>query len=154
MRDDPGENSEPLQILVVEDSDADAILLREAFEMIDESVGLTFVPDGETAMDILNREEEYADVPLPDIVILDLGLPGMAGEEVLERVKTSQHLRRIPVIVLTDATQDRVVSKVYQKHANAFVSKCDDLDALVEMADNVTGFWGRVVTLPSKSYAR
>lgn len=154
MRINAREESTFLHILVVEDSDADVTLLNEAFEAIDDDVKLSFAHDGKAAMSFLNREDEYADVALPDIVLLDLGLPEMSGREVLETLKADSELRRVPVIVLTDTDDEQVVTDVYDKHANAYVNKFDEFESLVEFATYVSGFWGDAVTLPPHATGR
>lgn len=154
MKASQRKDSELLQVLVVEDNDADVTLLREAFEMVDADVDLSIAADGETAIDILTGNAERDDVSLPDLIILDLGLPGMSGQEVLVSVKTDPRLQRIPVLVLTDTDAPRTVNSVYEKHANAYVNKGEELDHLIDFAESVDQFWGRVATLPASAGER
>lgn len=132
---------------MVEDSYADATLVEEAFASIDAPVELSQVTDGRAAVELLTGRAEDGG-GLPDLVFLDLGLGEMSGQEVLREIKSTPGTRRIPVIVLTDSDDERNVAETYDHHANAYVTKPHGLDALVEMAHSVAGFWGRVATLP------
>src|SRR5690606_26426306 len=91
----------PIDVLLVEDDPGDVLMTREAFEENKVAIRLAVVSDGVAAMAYLRREGEYADVPRPDLVLLDLNLPRMDGREVLAAMKSDADLRHIPVVVLT-----------------------------------------------------
>jgi two-component system, chemotaxis family, response regulator Rcp1 len=99
----------PLNVLMVEDNLADALLVQEAIQM--EGLDLNIQPalDGEMAIAAIERaEKDPAAAPL-DAVLLDLNLPRVDGFEVLRRIRSSERLRRLPVIVITssDSPADR-----------------------------------------------
>src|SRR5271154_1084441 len=91
----------PLEILLVEDNEGDARLLRELLLETNKTVRLHVVSDGVEAMAFLRYQGKYIDVPQPDLILLDLNMPKMDGREVLAKVKADPHLKRIPTIVLT-----------------------------------------------------
>jgi len=141
-------NTEPIEILLVEDNPGDARLAQEALEESKVQNNLHHVADGVEAMRFLRREEGYADVPLPDLVLLDLNLPRKDGREVLAEVKQDPNLRLIPVVVLTTSEAERDLIRTYDLHANAYVVKPIDLDRFIEIVHAIEHFWFSVVKLP------
>jgi len=95
-----------VDMLLVEDSDADADLVREAIEGGRLIVNLNVVRDGEQAMEYLRRQGRFKDAKRPDLVLLDLSLPKKDGREVLREVKSDPHLSLIPIVVLTTSSAD------------------------------------------------
>ncbi|MFB6106381.1 MAG: response regulator [Halobacteriaceae archaeon] len=138
----------PADILLVEDNPGDVKLTRKAFETAKLANDLHVVNDGETAMEFLRQEGEYADAPRPDIVLLDLKLPKMTGEEVLEAVKADPDLRRLPVVVLTSSSAEEDVVKTYDKHANAYLTKPVSFDGFIDVVQRIEGFWFSLVRFP------
>jgi CheY-like chemotaxis protein len=138
-----------VQILLVEDSPGDVNLTREALASARVANELNVVGDGEAALRYLRREGEYGDSKGAHLVLLDLNLPRMGGQEVLEEMKNDPALQHIPVVVLTTSADEQDVLRSYRHHANAYVTKPvafgDFLDALTQLE----GFWLQVVRLPS-----
>ena len=96
------ESSErPIEILLVEDEPADARLTQEILKGSSHQTNITVAEDGEVAMARLRREGEYESSPRPDLILLDLKLPGMDGGEVLGQIAGDPNLVDIPVIILT-----------------------------------------------------
>jgi chemotaxis family two-component system response regulator Rcp1 len=145
------DNTEPIQILLVEDNPGDARLAVEGLTDSKIKNKLYHVKDGVEAMDFLRRRGEYADVPVPDLVLLDLNLPRKDGREVLEEIKQDPKLRLIPVVVLTTSEAERDLVKTYDLHANAYVVKPIDLDRFIEVVQAIEGFWFAIVKLPPKT---
>ncbi|PWR11223.1 response regulator [Micromonospora acroterricola] len=137
-----------LQVLLVEDDPADATLIEDAFVAHALPAGLHHVPDGVEAMAFLRREEAHADAPRPDLILLDLNMPRMSGQEVLAAVKTDEQLKAIPVIVFTTSAVDTDVLASYSAHANAYVTKPMDLDSFGRVIAEIHRFYGRTVALP------
>ena len=142
------DNSAPIGILLVEDSPGDARLAAEALKESKVSNKLYHVEDGVEAMDFLHQRNGYAEVPVPDLVLLDLNLPRKDGREVLEEIKDDPKLRLVPVVVLTTSAAERDLIKTYDLHANAYVIKPLDLDQFIEVAQAIENFWFMVVKLP------
>jgi CheY-like chemotaxis protein len=139
-----------VQILLVEDNPGDSRLAREAFEEIGADVALSVVENGREALAFLRREREFADAARPQLIILDLNLPRMNGDEVLAEIKSDEEFRRIPVIVLTTVTDESAVAELYDKHANAFVTKPNTVSQFIEMIGSVESFWLSNATLPRR----
>ncbi len=144
-------NTEPIEILLVEDNPGDARLAAEALKENKVRNNLYHVKDGVEAMRFLRRQAEYADVPLPDLVLLDLNLPRKDGHEVLKEMKGDAEMRKIPVVVLTTSAAERDLIKSYNLHANAYVVKPMSLDQFVEVVQAIEEFWLSIVKLPRVS---
>ena len=142
-----------LQILVVDDDDADALMISEALESANTQAVVERVADGREALDYLRRQGRFAQAHRPDLILLDLNMPRMDGRETLAAIKSDEQLKAIPVVILTTsgATPDIVSS--YQHRANAYVTKpfgLDDFEATVRQIDR---FYREVATLPSDDRA-
>ncbi|HEX6346470.1 response regulator [Umezawaea sp.] len=137
-----------IDVLLIEDDPGDALITEEAFERHRIVNRLHQVRDGVEALAFLRKEGEYADAPRPDLILLDLNLPRMAGHEVLSEIKQDADLRRIPVVVLTTSGAEEDVLRSYQLHANAFVTKPVDFDAFVTAIQHIDDFFITVVARP------
>src|SRR2546429_4891188 len=97
----------PVEILLVEDNEADVVLTREVLKDAKVINHLSVARDGDEALRRSRREGEYADHPRPDLILLDLNLPRMDGREVLRELKRDPDLLPIPVVVLTTSSNER-----------------------------------------------
>ncbi|WP_290817986.1 response regulator [Halovivax sp.] len=140
--------STPVEILLVEDNPGDVRLTEEAFREARIENNLHVVTDGVEALQFLERRGEYGDVPRPDLVLLDLNLPRMNGDEVLEALKDDPELRTIPVIVLTSSAAEEDVVKSYKLHANAYLTKPVDPAEFIDTVQSFERFWFSIVKLP------
>ncbi len=131
-----GRRGRALRVLLVEDTPAEAILITEALETGAVPVRVEHVADGETALESLRCAD-----PRPDLVLLDLGLPGLSGHEVLAELKQDDALRRIPVVMLTSSTSRADIDHSYDLHANSYVTKPTDPDELSEVVRAIEAFW-------------
>jgi len=138
----------PLEILLVDDNPADVRLTQEALYEGGLQNRLSVARDGDEAMAFLRREDGFANAPRPDIVLLDLNLPGKDGREVLAEVKGDDLLRRIPVVVLTTSKAEEDILRSYDLHANCYITKPVHLDNFVGVLRQLEGFWTDVVRLP------
>jgi chemotaxis family two-component system response regulator Rcp1 len=139
------------EILLVEDSPGDVRLTREALKDAKMYVNLHVTSDGIDAMAFLNREGEYAAVPRPDLILLDLNLPRKDGRQVLEEIKESPSLKSIPVVILTTSASDEDVMRSYQLHANCYISKPVDLEGFLKVITSIDNFWLSIVKLPHEA---
>jgi CheY-like chemotaxis protein len=137
-----------IEVLLVEDDPGDVLMTREAFEDYKVTNQLHVVQDGADAMAFLRREGEYADVPRPDLVLLDLNLPRMDGREVLQAIKSDPALASIPVVVLTTSEAEEDVLRSYSLHANAYVTKPVDFERFIDVVRQIDDFFVTVVRLP------
>ena len=139
-----------IEVLLVEDDPGDVLLTREAFEHQKVANRLHIVNNGEDAIAFLHKQGEHADAPDPDLVLLDLNLPGMHGREVLAAVKEDPKLQTIPVVVLTTSEAEEDVLRSYQLHANAYVTKPVDFDRFMAVVRAIDEFFVSVVRLPTR----
>jgi two-component system, chemotaxis family, response regulator Rcp1 len=146
-----GTGAEPIEILLVEDSPGDVRLTREAFKDAKLHINLHVASDGTEAMAFLKREGEYANVPRPDLILLDLNLPKKDGREVLEEIKESSTLKSIPVVILTTSASEADILRSYRLHANCYITKPVGLDGFLEVVKSIDDFWLTVVKLPSEA---
>ncbi|HEV3001656.1 MAG TPA: response regulator [Solirubrobacteraceae bacterium] len=130
-------------ILLVEDSAADAMLIREALLEAGIEATVELATDGDQALARLRRG------PAPDLMLLDLNLPRKDGRAVLSEMNCDETMRGIPVIVLTTSSAPHDVEFAYRHCANSYVRKPIGLDNLVETAQSIREFWLRTATLPS-----
>jgi CheY-like chemotaxis protein len=139
---------DPVEILLAEDNPGDVKLTRKALDEGSLLNNLHVVEDGVEAMQYLHREGEYADAPLPDLVLLDLNMPRKDGREVLKEIKEDDELCRIPVVVLTSSEAEEDVVRSYELHANAYLTKPVDFDGFLDVIHTLEEFWLEVVKLP------
>ena len=139
----------PINILLVEDNPADARLIKEVFKDTKTKNRLYVVKDGVEAMAFLNQEFEYADIPRPDVILLDLNLPRKDGREVLKELKEDDVLKRVPIVILTTSSAEEDIIKTYNNHANCYITKPVDFDQFLKVINSIEDFWLSVVKLPS-----
>jgi CheY-like chemotaxis protein len=139
-----------IEVLLVEDDPGDVLMTREALEAHKVTNKLHVVQDGADAMSFLRREGDYASVPRPDLVLLDLNLPRMDGREVLQAIKSDPKLANIPVVVLTTSEAEEDVLRSYSLHANAYVTKPVDFERFIDVVRQIDDFFVTVVRLPSR----
>lgn len=144
-------NNRPVQILLVEDSPSDAVLMREVLRETDSLKQLSVVKDGVEALKFLRQEKPYQEAPLPDLILLDLNLPKLDGKELLQEIKIDPVLRLIPVVVLTTSAATMDILKSYTYHANCYIIKPLELDEFIRIVQSIENFWIGAVTLPSES---
>jgi CheY-like chemotaxis protein len=139
------------RLLVVEDSEADIELLREALADSEPALELDVVRHGEDALSFLRREGAYRTAARPDLVVLDLNLPRMGGFEVLRALRedVDPRLRRLPVVVFTTSSSGADVDRAYDLHASSFVTKPTAFDHYLEAVRAFREFWLRVARLPA-----
>ena len=143
----------PVEILLVEDNPGDVLLTRKAFERSKIANTLSVVTDGHEALEYLYRRGEYADAARPDLVLLDINLPRVSGQEVLETVKQDPVLCTIPVVMLTSSDRELDVLAAYASHANSYVSKPPDLRQLADAVSGLEQYWFMLVRRPKQPKA-
>ena len=134
----------PLTILLVEDDPAHAEIVRRNFGDFFAENRLEHVSDGRAALDYLYRRGAFEDrhaAPRPDLVLLDLRLPGIDGFTVLRTVKEDASLASIPVVVLTTSAAEIDVSRAYTHRANSYLVKPVDFDEFVALMESLGHYW-------------
>ncbi|MDD3762642.1 MAG: response regulator [Nevskiales bacterium] len=140
-------DAEPV-ILLVEDNPADVRLTEEMLRMAGFPHRLQVARDGEQALQMMRREAGYANLPVPDLVLLDLNLPRIDGREVLRQIKQDTVLRRTPVLILTTSQAEGDIKACYDAHANCYLTKPVDIVDFGRLIELIRDFWLGVVRLP------
>ncbi|MCG8406923.1 MAG: response regulator [Phycisphaerales bacterium] len=147
-----GEYGRPAVVLLAEDDPGDQELTRRAMQKNTFGVDLHIVPDGEAAMNYLNRRGQYADPtesPRPDLLLLDLNMPRLDGKQVLQQMQTDQYLRSIPVVVLTTSNHEDDVRKTYDLGCKSYITKPLNAAGFFHCIRELGVYWFGRVTLPS-----
>lgn len=139
----------PIDILLVEDNPADVRLTVEALRDAKIRNRLHVARDGIEALSFLQSEGQFADAPLPDLILLDLNLPKKDGREVLDEIKRHPVWRRIPVVILTTSRAEEDILRSYELHANCYISKPVELDGFLRIVRSIEEFWLEIVELPN-----
>ena len=131
-------------ILVAEDDENHAFLIRRAFKQACLLNPVHFVEDGEQAIAYLKGEGKYAnreEFPLPCLLLLDIKMPNKNGFEVLEWIRQQPGLAALRVIVLTTSGSTADITRAYQLGANSFLTKPMDFRDFVQLSAAVKGYW-------------
>src|SRR5438105_3988550 len=130
-------------ILLIEDSRADAKIIERALREGDIAHRLTVIPNGRHALDYLFglRDEPSPTEREPDLILLDLNLPGLDGWQVLTQIKSDPYLRIIPVIVLTTSHRDEDVLQTYRAGANTYIPKPAEYASYCELVATLRDYW-------------
>jgi CheY-like chemotaxis protein len=148
--------SEQALILLVEDSETDVLMTRRAFAKANLLNPLQVIPNGDEAIAYLKGVGKYVnrdEYPLPELVLLDLKLPGKTGFEVLRWIRAQPTLGSLRVVVLTSSDQIKDVNLAYQLGANSFLVKPVDFENFVQVSQAVKGFWLWMSRAPENSRA-
>jgi CheY-like chemotaxis protein len=108
------------------------------------------VKDGVEALSFLNREGDYAEAPVPDLVVLDLNLPRKDGRAVLQELKSQPKLSNIPVVVFTTSQANSDILRSYELGANCYLRKPGNLDDYRAVVQSMADFWLGFASLPKK----
>lgn len=137
------EEVEQVDILLVEDNPLDAELTIRGLKTEKLANKLTWVKDGEEALDYIFRRGAYAqrDDGGPRLILLDLKMPRVDGIEVLKAIKADEHTRRIPVVIMTSSREESDVIKSYDLGVNSYVVKPLDFTTLTEVARSAGFYW-------------
>ena len=136
----------PANVLLVEDNLGDIRLMQEALRDTGSLIHVT--RDGEQALKFLRQESPYQKAPRPEMVLLDLNLPRKGGREVLASVKEDPLLRHIPILVLSTSTSEEDIGRAYALHANCYIPKALDMEALAQISKLIET-WLCTVILPA-----
>ena len=141
------------RILLVEDEPKDVELTLTALEDYKLANEVVVCRDGQEALDYLNSRGKFSDRvnENPAIMLLDLKLPKVDGLEVLQRVKSDERLRMIPVVVLTSSHEEKDMMRSYKLGVNAYVVKPVDFHEFVNAVKELGAFWAVVNEPPPGS---
>jgi two-component system, chemotaxis family, response regulator Rcp1 len=142
-------------ILLIEDSRADAKIIERALREGEISHRLTVIRDGRHALDYLFslHDETSPNGREPDLILLDLNLPGLDGCQVLSRIKSDPYLRIIPVVILTTSHRDKDILQTYQAGANTYIAKPAEYSRYCELVATLRDYWiGTALKIPRPSH--
>lgn len=139
----------PMEILLVEDSMTAARVAIGGLKRGQVQHRLTWLTNGEDAIEFLRRAGKFSKAPRPDLILLDLGLPRKDGREVLRDIKADENLSEIPVVILTASTdqEDRLTSEKLQ--VEAYMTKPVNLEKFLDLVAKLSRFWHADMILPT-----
>jgi len=126
-------------IVVAEDNPNDIFLLKSAFEEAAPTISVTFIEDGMAL--VHNFESRQQQTPAPELLLLDLNIPGMDGFQVLEWIRQQPGLRKMPVIIFSSSGAAADIDRAYELGANSYLVKPFDFRQLTEMVRKIVGYW-------------
>lgn len=145
------EKIEPVSVLLVEDDPGDQKLVKVSLKKQRIANELYIVSSGEEALDFLCQRGKYdGGAPRPDLVLLDLNMPGMGGKGLLRLMKEDENLRKIPVVILTTSDSEQDIIDSYDLHASGYVKKPVDLNEFKGVMKEVGEYWFMICKLPPK----
>ena len=138
----------PFEILLVEDNEGDVEMVRRALREVIPACNLSLASDGAEALDYLFKRGEFLQAARPNLLFLDLNMPGMDGKEALKLIKSDERVKTIPIAIFTssDATSD--IQESYANHANCYVVKPFDTKEYKSAIKGTVNFWRNLAVLP------
>lgn len=140
-------------ILLAEDNPADQMLTKRVFEEIDTVEELFIVENGLSVLRFLKNLSPFQsekDYPRPDLLLLDINMPGMDGKEVLKEIKSSPSLKALPVVMLTTSNHEQDIVESYNLGVNAYIRKPVELDKFEQVVEALGDFWLSAAYLPPR----
>jgi len=141
-------------VLMADDDADDRLLTADAFRDCKLANALHFVSDGEELLAYLCRRGQFVDerrFPMPSLILLDLNMPRMDGREALREMKSSAHLRHIPVVILTTSSAEFDIRRSYEEGANSYITKPASFRGLVDVVGLLNRYWLQTVALPDET---
>jgi two-component system, chemotaxis family, response regulator Rcp1 len=138
------------EVLLVDDNPADIDLTRDALSRSSCLSNIHAVNDGIEAIAFLRRKGKYLNAVRPDVVFLDLNLPGKDGRSVLAEAKSDPALRKIPIVMFSTSSAHKDIHSSYELGANCYVTKPGNLQDFISTVGTVANFWFSCAMLPGK----
>jgi chemotaxis family two-component system response regulator Rcp1 len=142
-----GQARRPYEVLLVESSASDAVLMKEAFRDAECPSGVTIVGSGTEALAYLEGAPG-AEQPWPDLVLYSLDLARAESVQALTRLKSAPATRRVPVVVLAKQDGAEARQRIYDLHANCIIPRPASFDQFRRVIQSIERFWFSIVTLP------
>ena len=130
-----------MEILLVEDNRKDANDTIQALKCGNVRCRVTLVCDGEEAISFLCRKGEFAQAPMPDLILLDMQLPKKEGQHVLAEIRANEEWKDIPVIVLTGSLVHRAILQAQELHVDGFMAKPVESDKFIGVVKSLRRSW-------------
>ncbi len=140
-------------ILMADDDPDDHFLARDTLESLQLPVSLQQALNGEELLDYLLQQGRFSDrnAPRPDVVLLDLSMPGMNGKEALSRIRATPELQEMPVVIFTTSRDLQDVNECYRLGANSYVTKPASMEEWDRVMQTLCTYWLQTAKLPSGS---
>ncbi len=138
----------PMEILLVEDSLVDARFAIGALQKSQIRQRVTLIRDGTEAMEFLRHQGRYARAPRPDLLLLDLHLPGLSGQQVLAEIKSDASLASMPVVVLTASTDPQDLEQAQKLGVDGYLTKPVELEPFLDLIRKLRRYWHADLILP------
>jgi len=145
-----------VDILYIEDDSMDVDLAKTVLNAISptEQYNMSVVDDGEKALQYLEKREPYHKAVRPDIILLDLNLPRLHGTEVLKKIRESEKLKNIPVVILTTSSLQADIDRSYELGACAYLTKPNVFKDFKETFRSIWSFWIERVKFADKTFTQ
>jgi len=135
-------NPSPPHVLLVDDDAGDQYLVRRALANGEQQPDLLVIDDGDAALDyLLHRAGREHAPPRPDLVLLDLNLPGSDGFSILSAVRAEARLESMPVVVISTSSRDEDIAQSYRLGCNAYVVKPESASTFIQVIHAVSHYW-------------
>ena len=145
------EEMRPATILLVEDDPGDQKLIMVSLRNQKLATGVHIAGSGEEAMEFLYQRGKYSHgTSRPDLILLDLNMPGMGGKEFLRQIKGDEKMKSIPVIILTSSDSDDDIIDTYNLHASGYVKKPVKLEDFKRVMKQINEYWFVICRLPPR----
>ncbi|MBY8962705.1 response regulator [Flavobacterium sp. D11R37] len=131
-----------LKIFLAEDDVDDRSFFKDAFEEVKVKHTLEIFEDGMSLMDYLNKQESV----LPDIIFMDINMPGLSGMECLREIRSSQNLSEIVVAIYSTSASPANIEEAFIEGANVYITKPDEFSALKKIITEITNISWQYVT--------
>ena len=132
---------EPVTLMLVEDDPGDQKLIKKSLARQKIINNLVVADSGEEALDLLSSCKDNRGDPKPDLILLDLNMPGMGGKQFLQLVKADDELDTIPVVILTTSDSDEDILESYKLHASGYIKKPVSLQGFQEVIQKIEDYW-------------
>ncbi|MBL1275341.1 MAG: response regulator [Ectothiorhodospiraceae bacterium] len=130
-----------MEILLIDDSLGDIRLIQEGLREAKIPHNISACMDGVAALAFLRKETGYDNAPRPDLILLDLNMPRMGGNECLQAIKQDATLASIPVVVLSTSQADHDIQESYLHRANCYITKPMNYEKFMEVVKSIGDFW-------------
>jgi CheY-like chemotaxis protein len=136
-------------LLIIDDDAAQVMLFRCLLRELGYEHQCHHVTSGTEALDFLRVKHPYQNAPRPDLIILDVNMPGMNGCEVLSMIKSDPDLSSIPVVMFSVGLSQAEINRCYEQHANAYLQKPLDYHSNLSLINDLEQFWFHTARLPA-----
>ena len=128
---------QPIDILLVEDNEGDILLTTEA--LLEHKIvnNIFVVKDGIEALNYLLKRDSFKNSATPDLILLDINLPKLNGQEVLKQIRSFENIRHIPVVMLSTSSSSDDVSESFKNEANCYITKPIDIESFIREISSI-----------------